>query len=95
MPSKVCSRTTQSFVGPEFDISDINLHMNSYVITYENSYVNLPMNFICKLHMNSYVNLDLKFRIQNPQMTKLFDYKLQKALKLKFTKRVSVCSCGY
>ena len=62
--------------------------------TYENSYVNLPMNFICKLHMNSYVNLDLKFRIQNPQMTKLFDYKLSEALKLNFTKLVSGCSRG-
>ena len=45
--------------------------------------------------MNSYVNLDLKYRIQNPRMTKLFDYKLYKALKLNFTKLVSVCSRGY
>ena len=45
--------------------------------------------------MNSYVNLDLKYRIQDPRMTKLFDYKLLKALKLNFTRLVSVCSRGH
>ena len=58
-PSKVCSRAVQSCVGVELEISSGNLHMNSYVFTYDFSYVNFVEftyeNSYVNLHMNSYV----------------------------------------